>query len=145
MEELPDGREDVGAEPAPDKLKKLLDRYNVEHGIHVRTTDHKAETTVDDMIDDEKWALAAKLRKMGLMPPKTEESANSTKNQTESLPVFKKGAWDHLIHRYQTKTKSMSYPQRYLFDPITGRKSLIEPFPTLPGVEAYVRDTSVEI
>jgi hypothetical protein len=125
--------------------KKLLDRYNVEHGIRVRTTDHKAEATVDAMTDDEKRALAAKLREMGLMPPKTEESANSTKNQTESLPVLKKGAWDHLIHRYQAKTESMPYTERYLFDPITGRKSLIEPFPTLPGVEAYVRDASIDI
>jgi Chromo (CHRromatin Organisation MOdifier) domain len=122
--------------------KKLLDRYNVEHGIRVRSVIQEFISGIDTIPEEEKRELAAKLRKMGLMPPKTEESANSTKKQTESLPVLKQGHWDYLIRRYKPKTEAIDYPERYLFDPIKGRKDLIERFP-IDGY--YVRDTSVEI
>ena len=110
--------------------KRLLDQYRAEHNFKVLD----AET----LTEEEKTAWAAKLREKGLMPPKTE----GRKEQTESLPVLKQGAWDYLIHRYKPKDESADYPERYLWDPITGRKNIIENF---PGYGRYERDTSIEV
>jgi hypothetical protein len=114
-------------------VKKLLDRYNVEHNLRALPV----TSVLDGMTDEEKTALAAVLREKGLMPPKTEESANSTKKQT--VPVFKQGHWDYLIQRFKPKQDSLNYPKRQLFDPVTGRFNLADKFPSLPGIEDYTR------
>jgi len=121
--------------------KKLLDRYNVEHKIAVRAW--SAISELDGMNEEEKKALAAHLREKGIMPPKTEESANSTTKQT--VPIFKQGSWDYLIKRFNPKQKDQKYGQRKIFDPVTGRFNILEEFPTLPGVEAYTRQVDEDV
>jgi hypothetical protein len=117
-----------------------LHRYNVEHGLVVRVVKMgKVIAGIDAMPDKEKAALAAELRRKGLMPPKEEVPA-----QTEGLPVLRQGHWDYLIHRYKPKTESIGYPARHLWDPITGRRNIIQKFP-VDGEEGFYRDTSVEV
>ena len=123
--------------------KELLDRYNVEHNLNANHV--TLAKVVDGMSDDEKKALAAELRRLGLMPPKDVQDAEGLiareQPQTDGIPVLPLGHWDYLIKRYKPKQESADYPTRYLYDPITRQKKIVEKFPN----EGCSHGTSVEV